>query len=579
MNNNLKLKLKTLTNDSGCYLMKDKNGVVIYVGKAVNINKRVNQYFNRVFDYKTTNLVKEIEDFDFIVVRSEKEALILEYNLIKKYNPKYNIIFKDDKSYPYIVIENKDHLIVKTARIRNKDKKIKAFGPYPNTRAANLTVELIYKIFPLKKKGIYNSFDVDGSIHKLLGFDKLYAKDDLKLEKEIIKFLTKDNQEVLDILTKKRDEASLNLNFETAKEVQELINAIVYIIDKQYVEVNIKNDIDFINYHLDNNELSLCILNVRKGKIINKQVYFEYLIDSNNIYNFLYQYYQKNIVPDEIIVPNNDTKANLLEIIEVNKINVALKGVKKDILNNAYKNAKEYYDQYKKIHFENLNKNEILKNEMFNLFNKNINTIEMFDISHIASKYTVGSMVSVKGYKFDKNSYRRYKLNDSFDDLKSMQEIIYRRYYKVISENLIIPDLILVDGGYNQLSVAKKIIEDLGLKCIVAGLGKDDKHNTSYLIKENYEKIDLKEKKELFIFFSKIQDEVHRYAINYHKKLLSKSLSSSILYNIKGVKIKNAIKLFERFKSIEGIKNATIEELNEILAKQIALNVYNYFRR
>lgn len=581
---NLTLKLKSLPINSGCYIMKDRFGYVIYVGKAINLKNRVNQYFRGANDYKTTRLVKEIADFDFVVTQNEKEALILEYNLIKKYNPKYNVIFRDDKSYPYIAISDEDFFTVKVVRIHKRKYKSKLFGPYPNASAATKMVELINKLFPIRKcKYLPKEVCFYYHLKQCLGYcaypcDKKIIDD---MRQKIIKLLKGDVQDVLKELIEKRDSSSNNLNFEYAKQCQDLITSIEHIALNQNVQLSTKDDIDIFDYYLKDHRISICIISLRKGIIINFHTDFITLNDDclEQLVTYICSYYQKNILCEEFVVRDPKLK-DMLELYSDDlNVRVYTKGKKYDLLNKALDNVRQYYASQISIVHKKENYYQDLRQDFINLFSKPINMIEIFDNSHLAGSNTVGAMVVFKDFKPSKNDYRLFKLNDSQDDLKSMYELLYRHYFRVLNDNLRLSDILIVDGGYNQIKVANKVISELDLDIIVLGLGKDKKHNTNYLMNHNYEIIDIDKNSHIFYFLSTLQDEVHRYAINYHRKLETKKLQDLELTKINLVGLKTVQKLLKHFKSFENIKNASLDELSKVVSLKVSKNIYNYFRR
>lgn len=580
----LEEKLKTAPETYGCYLMKNNNKDIIYVGKAINLKKRINQYFKGAHDYKTTKLVSEIDDFDFIVASSEKEALILEYNLIKKYNPRYNIIFMDDKSYPYIAISNEKYFTVKTVRIRKKNNlKAKLFGPYPNVLAANKTVDLINKLFPIRK---CNTMPKEVCLYfhlkQCLGYcvkDISNEENDL-MRKKIVKLLNGDIKDLVDELTFKRNEASENLNFEYAKYCQDMIQSINYVIEKQTIQISSNIDIDVFDYYLKDQYLVICILNIRKGKLLNKHININILYNDlfETLSSYIVSYYQKNVDVDEIIVRDNEVLEYISPLFDNTKIIVPKKFKRKEMLLKAYENAKEFFIQQLAIIENKANYFKVLKNSFEKIFKKEIKRIEIFDNSHLAGKDTVSAMVVYEDFKPLKKAYRRYKLNDSGNDLLSMHEVLYRRYFKVLKNKQKICDLLIVDGGRLQIDVAKKVISQLGLKTIIVGLVKDNSHNTSYLMDENYKIIDIEKNSPFFRFLSNLQDEVHRFVINYHNSLQNKNLLKNSLLEIEGVGPKTTLKLYKFFGSYGKIKQASIEELNKVTTLKNSKNIYNYFR-
>lgn len=581
---NFKDKLSTLPETFGCYLMKNIKGEVIYVGKAINLRKRVNQYFVGAHNFKTTKLVSEIADFDTIIAESEKEALILEYNLIKKYDPKFNIIFKDDKSYPYILVSNEEIFVVKTIRLKNKHRiKGKIFGPYPNALAANKTVDLINKIFPIRKcRHLLKEVCIYYHLKQCKGYCVYdLGKDYLNnLRNDIISFLNGDVDRVIKDLIEKRNTSSNELNFEYAKECQELIESINYVTDKQSVQINKYDNLDLFNYYLEDQYLVCCILNVRAGKLLNRLIVMNQLYSEveDEIISYLIQYYESNIIPDEVIVYDEKIADNLNQYFDTETFRVAKRGRKKSLLEKTYKNAFEYYHQSKKMIIKKDDYYVRIKKAFRNILGFDANEIEIYDNSHLHGEMTVAGKVTYRNFKPYKKGYRRYRLNDSFDDLKSMYEVLYRRFYRGIINDEKMPDLLIVDGGKTQINVAKNVLKELDLDIVIMGLGKDDKHNTAYLMDGNFDVVDLSNHHELFMFLSNMQDEVHRYTIEYNKLLRKKALEHRILEDIEGIGRATSAKLMKHFTYLSRIEKAEIEELSAVIPFKIAENVYNYFR-
>ena len=575
----IKDKIKTLPLKPGCYLMKDKNGKVIYVGKAISLKNRVSSYFHGAHDYKTTKLVSNIKDFDYIVTKNEKEALVLEYNLIKKYDPYFNIVFKDDKSYPYILLSDYNEPYLQVIRkVKKKKYKGRLFGPYPDVGAARNTVSLLNKIYPTRKCEnkpkkeclYYHIGQCEGYCIK-----KIDTSITNKYKKEIISFLNGNTKNIVDNLKKEMDIESNNLNFERCSEIKKLIEDININSIKQSVQLNNKDDIDIFNYYLEDGFISVTGLFIRNGLLSNTFKFFDYLVgdEENFVTSCIYQYYSMNQKPSALYVPKN-----LLIYLEKNfdfKVLSPSRGRIYSLLKNAKDNAKQNYRQNRL----SLVKNENYKTELDKEFNQLLSfspkRIELFDNSHTAGKETVGAMVVYENFKKNKNEYRLFKINDSSDDIASMKEMIYRRYFRVLKDKLSIPDMVIVDGGYNQINVANDIISTLNLNIKVFGLGKDDKHQTSYLMNNKGEKIDISKDTLIFNYLTSMQDEVHRFAITYHRKRRGKAVYKSALDDIKGLGPKLRNKLLKKYKTVSNIKGISLEELCEILPKNVANRLYN----
>ena len=576
----LKDKLQTLPKKPGCYQMLDKDGTIIYVGKAINLKNRVNSYFKGVHDYKTTKLVSNIRDFQYIVTANEKEALILEYNLIKQYDPKYNIIFKDDKSYPYIMLSADDIPYCKTMRISKKTKyKGKIFGPYPDVTAANNTINLINKLFKTRK---CKTLEKDVCLYYHLGQCPGYCRYDIpkeecdKVKFEIEDFLKGNNSNIVNELKTKIDEAVETLNFEKAAEYRDLINDILYVTDnKQAVQANRKEDFDVFNYYVEDGYISIIGLFIRNGKLINRDIHVMHLYGDaeEEFYSYLVQFYSSHLSPKMLVLDESSNFDLLIDVLGFD-VKYFSRGYKHQMLNKAKENAMQQLLQNKQI----IQKNDLYLDMIAHEFKKYLGfvpkRIELFDNSHIGGTLTCGGMVVYENLKANKKAYRTFRLDDSFDDLKSMHEMLYRRYYRVLTGESVAPDLIIVDGGRNQIAVAKEIIEDFGLDILVLGLGKDDSHNTAYLMDTNYDIIDIDSKSNIFLFLASMQDEVHRFVITFNRKLRKKQTYASKLDNIEGLGNKRRLALLRKYKTITNISEQSIEELETVLPKNVAIRVH-----
>lgn len=580
----IKEKLLTLPKKPGCYLMKDKNGKIIYVGKAINLFNRVNSYFRGAHDYKTTKLISNIVDFDYIVTKSEKEALILEYNLIKQYDPYFNIVFKDDKSYPYIYLDNSKEPFLKVIRLNKKNNKLKSklFGPFPDVGAARNTVSILNKLYPTRKcENLKDDYCLYYHIGECLGYCKNKIDDEtlINYKKEIENFLLGDNKETINLLKKKMSEASEKLDFESASKYRDLINDINQTSLKQDVQIAGKDNFDVFNYAVEDGYISITGLFIRNGKLMNSHRFIDYLVgDSENfVTSYIYQFYSINKKPKTLLVPK-ELLNYLGDSIEEMNISFVSRGKKYQLIKQAELNSNEYLKQNKKIITSKNNYTEALDLEFERLFNKKISRIELFDNSHTAGQQTVAGMVVYKEFKPSKKDYRLFKLEEGADDLKSMHEVLYRRYFKVLSEGLEMPDLVIVDGAKTQINIANEVLSSLGLNICVVGLGKDDHHNTSYLMNSNYETINIDKNSNLFFFLTNMQDEVHRFAITYHKKLRQKAIYKSKLDDVEGLGPKLRTKLLRKYKTISNIETLSIEELNTVLPFKVAERLYNKLR-
>ena len=579
----IKEKLLTLPKKPGCYLMKDKEGTIIYVGKAINLYNRVNSYFRGAHDYKTTKLVSSIVDFDYIVTKSEKEALILEYNLIKQYDPYFNIVFKDDKSYPYILLSDSPEPYVSIIRLK-KNQKVKGrlFGPFPDVGAARNTLDILNKLYPTRKcERMQDSLCLYYHIKSCLGYCEIEAdKNECEnIKNRITGFLKGETAETLKDLKARMNEASENLNFEEALKYRDLINDINNVTSKQDVQINSKEDFDVFSYAVEDGYISITGLFIRNGKLLSSNRFIDYLIcDAPNfVSSYIYQYYEINPKPKNLFV-DNDILVYLDGAIENLNVNTVSRGKKYQLLKQARLNSEEYLKQNRKIVTRKEDYSRNLEEEFKRIFKSDIKRIELFDNSHTGGVNTVAAMVVYKDFKPSKKDYRLFKLEEGADDLKSMKEVMYRRYFRVLSENLERPDLIIVDGARIQIEAAKEILTSLDLDITLCGLGKDDHHNTAYLMDAELNKIDIDPDSNLFFFLASMQDEVHRFAINYHKKLRQKNMYRSKLDGIEGLGEKSRLKLLRKYKTITNISRQSVEELSTVLPLKVAERLYNSLR-
>ena len=574
-----KEKLSLVPTLPGSYQMKNKDGNVIYVGKAKNLQRRLRSYFTKNQTGKTRLLVEDVDDFEYIVTSSELESLILEITLIKKCNPKYNILLRDDKSYPYIEVTQEKYPQIKV--IRNaKRKKLKAnlFGPFPNASAARRTVEIINRLYPLRKCNILGKeLCLYYHMHECLGYCK-YDIDQNTINEmtEEIKSFLRGNDSITLKLKEKMEEASENMNYERALEYKLMIDDINIIHNKQKIDLNNNLDFDIINYYYDNNYLSIEIFFIRNGLLFGRHNEIINSLDyENELYEYIIKFYDKQgILPKELYLPIDIDSKLLGEYFNI-KVNQPSKGKIKKLIDLARDNAKEQYLlQIETI--SNSDKDRIdAVNELKRLLNiDSASRIESFDNSHLFGTYYVGGMVVFKDFLPDKNSYRKYKLDVSVkDDLSAMREVLYRRYYRMIMDNEEKPDLIVMDGGKTQIGVCKEIINSLNLDIPIIGLVKNDKHRTNAIMNDKYELLDVKKDTKLFLFLTKVQDEVHRYAITYHRNIKAKGNLSSILDMIPGIGEVRKKELLKKFSSLKKIKEATIEELCEVLPEDVALKL------
>lgn len=576
----IKHKLDLLPHSPGCYLMKDKFDNIIYVGKAKDLSKRVRSYFRGAHDTKTEVMVSQVVDFEYFITSTEIEAFVLELNLIKKHDPKYNILFTDDKSYPYILLTNNDYPKLSVVRNYNKKIKGKLFGPYPNSYAARSTVELLNRLYPLrkcayipKKECLY--YHIDQCLAPCINKVTLEEKSDII--KNVTSFLNGNYEGILKGLKLKMIKASDDLNFEKAQEYKTLIQNIEDMFENQLVEFNDAKNRDIFGISTKHGWLCVQVFFMRNGKLIERNVDYMPLINTKeeDITTFIGSFYDNNIKPHEIIIPNGIDSELLNQLLGI-KITIPQKGNKKKLLMMANENAKISL----KEKFYLIEQNEKRTLGAIEAIGKllKIKTpvrIEAFDNSNIQGSYAVSGMAVFTNGRANKKEYRKFKVQsiEGPDDYGTMKEIIYRRYYRVLMNELKFPDLILVDGGKGQIGVTNEVLTELDIDIPVAGLKKDDKHNTSVLIYNDKEYL-LDPKSNEFHLLSRIQDEVHRFSVSFHRKVRSKSNFSSLLDAVAGIGPKRKKDLLKQFGSVKNIKEASLEELNEHLPEEVATNLH-----
>ena len=565
----------------GCYLMENKDNIVIYVGKSKNLKNRLSSYFNREHIGKTKMLVREIDHFEYIVTNTEMESLLLEINLIKKYNPKWNILYRDDKSYPYIELtDEKVPRLRIMRRINVKKKKNNLFGPYPNVGAAKKVVEILNRIYPLRKCNTYEKREcLYYHIGECLGYcNNAIEEDKIKdMKSEIISFLNGNAKVLTDRLKEKMIMYSEKLEYEKALEYKELLNYIDITTEKQKVDLDDSVNIDVVGYYSKDNYISIQILFIRGGKLLdrNRNIFPMVGTEEEELSNYLSNFYSKNVSsPKEVLVPDIIDRESFEGVFGF-KFSTPIKGERKRILELAFDNARIYYEEQMTYIKRDEDKIECALNELKDkLHLDKVDRIELFDNSNLFGNFNVSGMVVFVDGKASKNDYRKFKItNDKNDDYGTMREVIYRRYFRVLKDNLERPDLIIVDGGIGQMNVAREVIASLGMDIPVSGLKKDDKHNTNVLLGlEPIQEMVIDKRSDLFLLLTKMQNEVHNFTINYHKDIRSKGALSSILDNIDGIGEVRKNKLLKKYKTITKMKEASIEELEEILPRDTAIN-------
>ncbi len=584
MNSLIEEKLKLLPDSPGSYQMLDKNGVIIYVGKAKNLKNRVRSYFHGAHNAKTTKLVSEICDFNYIITASELESLVLEINLIKEYNPKYNIMLTDDKTYPYIALTNeKDPRLIVT-REKRKRGVAKYFGPYPNVRAARQTVTLLNRLYPFrkcykipKKECLYysmgqclgpciNNVDIDYSIYK----------------SKITTFLNGDAKEILDELNEKMENASMNLEFEKAIEYRELINSIKETVSRQKITINDLTSRDYVAIYENDGDISINIIITRLGSVVqnHQTIIYCYSDVEDDVISYLAQFYDLNEKPDEMVISgiSGEMIENLLGI----KIVDVKQGKKKELLDMTMYNAK-----YNLENKRNVYKNTVLKKldtivELGKLLGINPpERIEAFDNSNLFGEYPVSAMVCYINGKPAPKEFRKYHIKtvEGANDYASMKEVIYRRYFRLLMDDSKMPDLIVMDGGEIQVHAALDVLASLNVDIPVMGIQKDDHHRATIIFFEE-KLINIDKNSNIYLLLRDISERVHDFAISFFRSTKVKGLFKSQLDDIEGLGPKSKEKLITYFVTIDNVKNASIDEIEKAgINKRLALNIYNYFHQ
>ena len=580
MNLTLQKKLELLPDNPGCYLYKDNIGEIIYVGKAKNLKNRVKSYFTGTHNKKTQTLVSKIEDLEYIIVNSEKEALLLENNLIKKYRPYFNIRLKDDKSYPYLMITKEEHPRLLMTRKYKKSNKNIYFGPYVDIKSAMEVKKILDKIYPLRK---CNPVEKRPCMYYQIGecigpCAKKITPDEYKTQINKIKsFLTVNTKEILEDLNNKMQDHVKNLEFEAAGQIHSYIKSIEVSVQNQVVADSNNIDRDYIGYSFNNDYICIQIFLSRLGNIIERKVEYFNLYDSPDqiLYSYLIQYYAMNKLPKEIYIDEVDD--NLLSTVVDCKIIIPKRGNHRKILDTVKENASHYLDN--NLAIEELKERKLqvtLNNIAEKLGIKSIDSIDAFDNSNIMGADAVSVKVNFTNGKKNTYNYRKFKIDESMgiNDVQTMKEVLYRNYKDKKTNT----ELLIVDGGKNHLNAAIEIVhETLGLTQIkIIGLAKNEKHITEYIITDDYEIIEFPKTSAEYLFLKQIQDEVHRFAITYHRAIKTKNMYNSSLDNIQGIgKVRKNL-LLKTFSSIEEIKEASEERLLKLgIPKDVINNLKN----
>ncbi len=584
----IRTKLSLVPKKPGCYQMYNQNNEIIYVGKAKILQNRLKSYFTGSHDAKTTRMLQDVVNFEYIITHSELEAFLLESNFIKKNRPKYNILLMDDKTYPYILITNEENpRLIMTRDIKKESKKKNQllFGPYPNAKACRDIVEILNKVYPFRKCHIIPK---KPCLYSHLGqclspcINHIKRVDYEDSIKSAIRFLNGSSDELTKKLTEKMNDASNNLEFEQAIEYRDLIDSINTIIEKQTMELNDGTSKDIFGYYEKDGLVAIQVLHMRNGKIIERNGEIFDLIGSvdDAILSYIYQFYDgtNNIVPKEIIIPYLEENEILQELLQT-KIIVPIKGIKKQLLNNAMENAFNNIDNLQKMRLIKLSKTKTPLEELSTLLEIDYpKVIELFDNSNIQGVSAVSAMVRYVDGIASPKDYRKYKVKtvDGPDDYHTMMEVVERRYKRLLLEDEKLPNLIIVDGGKTQVKAAYTVLKNLEIddKINLIGLLKDDKHRTRGIVTTNGLEIFIDKKSDLFLLLEAMQDEVHRFAITFFKKTHSKNSLISSLDEIQGIGKKRKEILLTNFDSISDIKNASIDKIKSLgFPEKIALEL------
>jgi len=576
-------KLKLLPEEPGSYQMLDKTGKIIYVGKAKNLKNRVRSYFHGVHNAKTTKLVSEIADFNYIITASELEAFVLEINLIKQYEPKYNIALTDDKTYPYIALTNETHPRLIVTRDRRKKNKARYFGPYPNVSAARATADLLNRIYPLRKcykipdkPCLY--YHMHQCLAPCINKEKIDYND---YKNKIASFLNGDASDVIEKLKSKMEEASLNMDFERAIEYRDLINSVNETILKQKISINDLTSRDYIGIYNDNDDISINIIITRLGNIVQNHQTIISLNDASEdpITDYIIQYYEINNKPKEICAVGVDLKP-IEKLLEADVIEPKT-GKKKELLDMALYNAKFNLENKRNIY-----KNTVLKKvETIEKLGEllNINTpyrIEAFDNSNLFGEYPVSAMVCYINGKAAPKEFRKYHIKtvEGANDYESMKEVVYRRYFRLLMEDSQMPDLIVMDGGEIQVHACKDVLQSLNLDIPVLGIQKDDHHKATILF-FNEEFINIDKNDPIYLLLADISQRVHDFAISFFRSEKAKGFFASYLDNIEGLGPKRKEALIKHFITVDNIRQASVEDITKIgIPEKVSQNIYNFFK-
>lgn len=573
----IKTKLSLVPLKPGCYQMYNKDGIIIYVGKAKILKNRLSSYFTGSHDAKTTQMVSEVVNFEYIITRSETEAFLLEINFIKEYRPHYNIMLMDDKTYPYICLTNETNprlIVTRDASKLNRKNNNKLFGPYPNVKACRDTVEVLNKVYPFRK---CNNIPKKHCLYYDMGQCLGPCEREIKKSEynayisSVTKFLNGNNDVLLDLLNKKMEEASNSLEFEKAIEYRDIINNASAIMEKQTMTLNDGITRDIFGYYVKGESICVQVLHMRNGHIIERSGEVFDLIDSVDevLVSYIYAFYdhKSNLLPQEILVPYLEDVKIISELLGI-KVNIPVKGIKKKLVNLVCENAKNNLDNLEKMRIIKLSKTKeplYLLSDMLKINYPKV--IELFDNSNIQGASPISAMVTYIDGKPSYKDYRKYKIKTvvGADDYHTMQEVLTRRYTRVIKDGLRKPNLVIVDGGIPQVKAALEIFKKLSINDIdLMGLEKDDRHCTRAIVTCDLKEIEIDKHSNLFLLLEAMQDEVHRFAITFFKQTHTKDTFKSTLDEIKGIGKRRKMALLANFLSLDEIKKASIDKLKAL---------------
>lgn len=582
----IKLKLSLVPKKPGCYQMKDESGTIIYVGKAKILQNRLKSYFTGSHDSKTTKMVQNVYDFEYIITSSEKEAFLLELNFIKEYRPKYNIMLMDDKTYPYIVLTNETNprlLLTREVKLKGKMRPLKIYGPFPNVKACRETVEVLNKIYPFRKcNHIPKKSCLYYDMHQCLApcVNTITKSDYTKYISSVQEVLSGSNQTLLKELNEKMNYCAENLMFEEAIEYRNIINSISELLTPQKMTITDGKDRDVFGYYVHDGLVCVQILHMRSGKIIERTGEVFDIIDNLDdiLCEYLYEFYdaRRELKPSELLIPYIEGYEILNELLEINIV-VPIKGIKKQLVKLGCENAQNNLENLQKMHLIKISKTTKPIEELGTILNIPYpEVIEIFDNSNISGASPVSAMVTYINGSPSPKDYRKYKVKtvNGADDFHTMQEVIFRRYSRLQKENGRIPNLIIVDGGKPQVKAAKEMLQKLNLEIPLIGLAKDDNHRTDSIVMSNFEEIHLDKTSNLFLILTAMQDEVHRFAITFFKQTHTKNAFTSIFDNIEGIGKSRKLLLMKEFENLTELENTSVEKLKALgFPEKLALKI------